>query len=170
VKTILEAANRLILWSGRWEYELRSGEDMIGVLRIQGDWGTRALAETSEGKWLFRRVWWPSAKVLMRPADSSFDTGVLRQRWLEKRSILEFPYGRVFYWVPMNRWETECVFTDGYDNPLLHFKRHSNPVITLFSPSGTSAGRLTIEVPAFGFPELPLLALLGCYLMVIESM
>lgn len=169
MKTILEAVNQPIRWFGRGEYQLLSGEDMIGLLRIQEKWGSRAFAETSEGKWIFRRVWWPSVKILMRPADSMFDTGVLRHSWVEKRSTLEFPYGRVFFWVPMNRWETECVFTDRFDNRLLYFKRHSNPLTAIFYPSGQSRGRVTIEISALGFPELPLLALLGCYLMVIES-
>ena len=169
MKTFQESFSHPVQWSGRGEYALHSGDDTLGVLRIQEIWGSRALAETSEGKWVFRRVWWPSAKVVVRPADSPFDTGILRQGWTEKRSTLEFPYGRVFFWVPMNRWETECVFTDPYDNPLLHFKRHSNPLITFFSPSGQSRGWIEIEDRALGFPELPVLALLGCYLMVIES-
>lgn len=169
MRTIHEATDRAITWSGRRDYELRSADDRVGVLRIQEAWGTRALAETCEGKWLFSRVWWPSAKVVIRPMDSSFEIGVLRHHWLDRRSHLKFPYGRMFCWVPMNRWETECIFTDGYDNRLIHFKRYSNPFFSLFFPSGQSRGRMMIEVQALGLPELPLLALLGCYLMVIES-
>lgn len=170
MKAIQEAVSRPIVWSGRWEYELRAGSDVIGTLRIKEKSCVRAVAETSEGRWEFRRVWWPRAKVRVLPVNSGFDIGVLRHRWLEKRSCLEFPYGQVFFWVPVNLWETECVFTTRYGDPLLSFKRQSSPFITLMSGPGRSRGNMTIEVQAFGIPELPLLTMLGCYLMVIESM
>lgn len=170
VKSIRETVSQPIAWSGRWEYELRAGAFVIGTLRIKEKSGIRAVAETSEGRWVFRRMWWPVAKVRIQPVDSGFDIGVLKHRWLERRSSLEFPYGQVFFWVPIDLWETECVFTTRYGDPLLCFKRHSNPFITLMSGPGNSRGKMMIEVPAFGMPELPLLTMLGCYLMVIESM
>jgi hypothetical protein len=61
------------------------------------------------------------------------------------------------------------MFTDAFGEPLLHFKRNSSPISVLAAPKGHSTGM--VEITRFGLYmyELPLLLLLGCYLMVIDS-
>jgi hypothetical protein len=71
--------------------------------------------------------------------------------------------------MPTNFWLNRYVFTNVFGDSLIHFKRHSNPLTVLVVPKGTSRGEVEIEIPAFSLPELPLLTLLGLYLMIIDS-
>jgi len=169
VKSFLEANAQAIEWTGRWEYRLRSGQDVIGILHVEKSLGTRALAETAHGRWLFLKKWFPVMKVSLRPVDSDVDLAVFTSKWKEKMDSLEFSYGLKYYWVPVNKWGTECVFADVYGQLLVHFKRDSNPFIAFALPKGHSTGRVEIERSRVGMPDIPLLTLLGCFLMVSES-
>lgn len=169
MKTFLEANTQAIEWSGRWEYELRSGREVIGRLHVEKSSGTRAMAESAHGRWLFLKKWFPLPKVLLRLVDSDVDFAVFRSKWMEKRDSLDFPHGLKYYWVPVNKWGTECVFADAYGQLLVRFKRDSNPFIAFALPRGHSTGRAEIEHSVVSVPDIPLLTLLGCFLMVTES-
>jgi hypothetical protein len=97
------------------------------------------------------------------------DLAVYTSKWGKKMDSLEFSYGLKYFWVPVNKWSTECVFADSYGQLLVHFKRDSNPFIAIALPKGHSTGRAEIERSKVGMPDMPLLTLLGCFLMVSES-
>lgn len=169
MKAIRDTYRQVVEWAGRWEYTLRSGEDLIGTLHIKNNAATRAVAESAEGSWKFRKKWFPFEKVMLYPGDSETDLAVFKIKWGQEKGSLEFPDGHVFYWLPANVWRNKCVFTDAFGENLLHFKRNSNPISVLATPKGYSTGK--VEITRFGLymAELPLLLLLGCYLMIIDS-
>ncbi|MGD8983077.1 MAG: hypothetical protein PVH99_03265 [Desulfobacteraceae bacterium] len=169
MKAIRETNSQVVEWKGRWEYELRSNGDIIGILHFKENQVTRAVAESAEGSWRFRKKWFPFDKVILFQGDTDTEVGVLRTKLAGDKSSLEFPDGHLFYWKPTNVWRNKCTFTDAFGEHLLHFKRNSNPISVLAAPKGHSTGK--VEITRFGFYmyELPLLLLLGCYLMVIDS-
>jgi hypothetical protein len=169
MKTIRETDSQVVEWKGRWEYELRSNGDIIGMLRFKEKQVTRALAESAEGTWRFKKKWFPFDKVILYHGDSDAELAVLRTKLAEQKSSLQFPDGHVFYWQPTNTWRNKCVFTDAFGEHLLYFHRNSNPFTILATPKGQSTG--SVEITRFGLYtyELPLLLLLGCYLMIIDS-
>jgi hypothetical protein len=169
MKSFLEANAQAVEWTGRWEYQLHSGQDIIGRLYLEKSQGTRALAESANGRWLFLKKWFPVPKVTLRLVDSDVDLAVLASKWREKMDSLEFSHGLKYYWLPVNKWGTECVFADAYGQLLIHFKRDSNPFIAFALPKGHSTGRAKIDRSRVGMPDIPLLTLLGCFLMVSES-
>ena len=169
MKTIRETNSQIIEWKGTWEYVLQSGEDVIGTLRLKDKQITLALAESAEGNWRFKKKWFPFDKVILYHNDSDAELAVLRTKLSEQKSSLQFPDGHIFYWQPNNTWRNRCTFTDAFGEHLLHFHRNSNPFTILLTPKGHSTG--SVEVTRFGLYtyELPLLLLLGCYLMIIDS-
>ncbi len=156
-------------WAGRWEYVLRSGQTIIGTIYLKDDFRGQAVAESAEGRWLFERKWFPTERVMLRHADSHTDVAVLRNTRIRKKASLEFRYGQTFYWVPGNVWRTNCFFTNAYGEPLVHFNRKSNPFAIFLVPKGESKGRVHIEHSPLLMNEISLLTLLGCYLMILES-
>ena len=131
--------------------------------------GTDAVAQCADGKWRFKKTWFPFEKVTLHPVDFETEVAVLRNRLVEKRSSLQFPYGQTYYWASTNFWLNRYVFTSVYGDPLINFKRNSNPFTVLALPKGACSGTMAIEPPAGSLPELPILILLGCYLMIIDS-
>lgn len=171
MKTFREVNYRAVEWAGTWEYALRSGQAVIGTISLKDDVRMQAVAESAKGRWLFEKKWFPTEKVMLRQADShtDADVAVFRNTWTRKKAALEFRYGQTFYWVPANVWRTNCVFTNAYGEPLVHFNRRSNLFACFLIPKGQSKGRVEIEHSARLMNELPLLTLLGCYLMILES-
>ena len=169
MKTFPEANTHAIKWTGRWEYHLRSGQDLLGILHVDKSLGTRAVAESAHGRWLFLKKWFPVPKVSLRPVDSDVELAVFTRKRKEKMDSLEFSHGLKYYWIPVSKWGTECVFADAYGQLLVHFKRDSNPFIAFALPRGHSRGRAEIERSSVGMPDIPLLTLIGCFLMVSES-
>lgn len=169
MKTIRETDSPIVEWKGRWEYELRSNGDIIGMLRFEENQVTRAVAESAEGTWRFKKKWFPFDKVLLYQGDTDAEVGVFRTKLAADKSSLEFPDGHLFYWKPTNVRRNKCTFTDAFGEHLLSFHRNSNPFTILATPKGQSTG--SVEITRFGLYtyELPLLVLLGCYLMIIDS-
>jgi len=97
MKSFLEANTRAIEWTGRWEYQLRSGQDLIGILHVEKSLGLRAVAESAHGRWLFLKKWLPAPKVSLRFVDSDVDLAVFTRRWKEKMDSLEFSHGLEYY-------------------------------------------------------------------------
>jgi hypothetical protein len=169
MKTFREVDYQAVEWAGRWKYALRSGQTVIGTIYLKEDFRAQAVAESAEGCWLFEKKWFPTERVMLRQADSPADVAVFRNTWTRKKATLEFRYGQTFYWMPTDVWRTNCIFTNAYGEPLVHFIRRSNPFAFFLVPKGESKGRVHIERSARLMNELPLLTLLGCYLMILES-
>ena len=167
---IIEARDAPLLWEGRWEYSVRSGEAIIGTIAIGQDVGMSAMAQSADGQWRFKKSWFPAEKVTVYPKDFDNPVAVMKKRTVEKRAVLEFPYGQVFYWKATNFWMNQYVFITKFDEPILRFKRHSSPFTAMAFPKGTSKGTMEIEGSALYMSEISLLILLGCYLSIIDGL
>jgi hypothetical protein len=169
MRRIIETGSGSYLWEGRWEYALRSGEAVIGSLHIEQDIAMSAVGHSVDGEWRFKKNWFPVEKVIVRPLDFDNEVAVLRNRRIEKRAALEFPYGQVYYWKATNFWLNQYAFTTRFGDPVLHFKRRSNPATALAVPKGKSTGTVEVAQSALYLSEISLLMLLGCYLTIIDA-
>jgi hypothetical protein len=169
MKHIQETAVEPMTWTGKWDYELRTEKEIVGLLHMDKQPGMRAQVECADGSWVFKKKWFPFEKVSVYPGNQDTEIATFRNKRIENRALLDFPYDQRFYWMPQNFWLNEYTFTNLFGDPILHFKRNSNPLTVMVLPKGTSTGKLTIENEALSLPELPLLTLLGCYLMITDS-
>jgi hypothetical protein len=169
MRRIIETGSGPFQWEGRWEYSLRSEGGLIGSIQITRDVGMSAVGYSADGQWRFKKTWFPSEKVTVRPVDFDNEVAVLRARRIEKRAALEFPYGQVYYWKATNFWLNHFSFITRFGDPVLHFRRISNPVTSMVVPKGKSTGVMEVEPSALYLSEISLLMLLGCYLSIIDA-
>jgi hypothetical protein len=170
MKTFLELGREEVVWSGQWDYTVRSGEDVFGKIHVQNDMNLNAVAESCEGSWRFKKVWWPTPKVILHSTESNREVAFFRRTLHGKRKPLEFPYGQRFYWESAGFRLNRSIFKNRFGDLLLHFQRYSSPFTAMFIPRGSSSGIIEIENHALSLPELPMLTLLGCYLMIVDAL
>jgi hypothetical protein len=141
----------------RREHELRAGEDVVASLRFQR--GSLADAEADGDHWTFKREGFWNPRITVRVIGSDTNVAVFRPRWLGG-GTLELPDGRAFGLSSANFWQSEWVWQEK-DQQLIRFKgRHG------FLKAN---GAVEIQPAAASLAELPLLVLLGWYLILLHA-
>jgi hypothetical protein len=160
VKTIKEVALGELLWVQparlKQEFELRAGDEVVGSLR----WERASLAsgETANQSWTFKRegFWHPRITVRVPGSDdniASFAPGWAGGGTLDQGSGGQLRLGAA------NFWHSQWDWIDGQNQPLVHFKSHQGLLKV--------EGEVKIEAAAIERPDLPLLVVLGWYLLVL---
>jgi hypothetical protein len=154
----MEVAGGQLLWvqpHNGLVFELRGGDEVVGSLR----WERNSLArgETAGQQWTFKRegIWHPH--VTVRIAGSDVNLGLFHPDWtgggrLELGRQLRF--GASGFWRPQWDW------MDG-DQPLVHFERRG-----MFKLES----HVQIEKAVAASPDVPLLVVLGWYLLVLAAL
>ena len=148
----------------RW-FELRAEDRVVATLGWQTSCGTLARGEAADGRWTFKRVGFLNPRVTVRESGSEIDLAVFWPRWLGD-GTLEFAYGRAFRWQSTNFWATDWMFADADGTPVVAFKQGS--------PEGKLSDMFKMQAlidiypEARDLPELPLLVLVGWYLMILR--
>jgi hypothetical protein len=150
-------------WS-RFFFELRAGETVVATLAWTG--GSRAAAECAGAQYRFSREGWLRPRILVREGATGRPTGAGAPEetvatFVRRRGggTLTFPDGRTFLWRKLRVWTSERVWADVNETVLVRF----NPV-TRESPVTVSSQPQAAELA-----ELPLLILLGQYLVVLAA-
>jgi hypothetical protein len=150
-------------WS-RFFFELRTGETVVATLAWAG--GSRAVGECAGAQYRFSREGWLRQRILVREGATGGPTGADAREepvatFARRRGggTLTFPDEREFLWQKPRAWTTERVWTDGAATVLVRF----NPA-TRESPV-----TVTSQPQAADLAELPLLILLGQYLIVLAA-
>lgn len=146
----------------RWtklQFELRAGETMVATLA----WvrGSRAVGEWADGQYRFSREGWFRPRILVRgAATEAMDAHEEPIATFAYRGgTLSFPDGRAFVWKKPKKLTTERVWVDSAATVLVRVRP------TAWHPTAA----VTIQPEAAALPELPLLVLLGQYLIVLAS-
>lgn len=156
------AASRDLTWTRASKsplvYELRADEAIVATLRWQK--GSLAEAETAAGRWTFKRVGFWHPRVTVRVAGVDTDSAIFAAGWTGG-GILRLAAGREFAWGAATFWHTQWAWKDAA----------GQPVVTFASKHGTApaAGHLEVALAALDLPELPLLAPLGWYLLLLQA-
>lgn len=136
------------------EFELRAGETVVATLAWTGR--ARALGAWAGGQYRFSREGWFRPRTLVRGAE---DTGEPVATFAHRGGILTFLDGRLFRWKKPKRWTNERIWVDASATELIRFR-----------PSAwRSPGSVTIQAEAAHHRELPLLLLLGQFLLVLAA-
>jgi hypothetical protein len=161
VRSISEVADQELLWvqplARKRDHELRAGDDVVATVRFQR--GSLADAEADRKHWSFKRQGFWHPRVTVRVPGSDADIAVFRPHWAGG-GTLEFADGRSVRLASANLWQTEWAWQDK-DQPLIRFKgRHG-----IFK----ATGGVEIQPEARGLPDVPLLVLLGWYLILLHA-
>jgi hypothetical protein len=158
VRSIIHGAGGELLWvqpRNGLDFELRGGDEVVGSLR----WERYSLArgETADQQWTFKRegIWHPH--VTVRVAGSDVNLGLFHPDW---RGGGTFELGRPLQFGASSFWRPRWDWMEG-DQPLVHFKRRG-----MFKLES----HVEIEKGAAASPDVPLLVVLGWYLLVLTAL
>ena len=140
----------------RLAFELHAGEAVVATL----DWGgrARALGTWAGGQYRVGREGW------LRPRTLIYDAGLNGSSepiatFTHRGGTLNFPDGRTFLWKKPKGWTTERVWQDAAATVLVRCRPGKWRV-----PSA-----VTVQSEAAHLSEVPLLVLLGQFLMVLAE-
>jgi hypothetical protein len=161
VRPISEVAGEELLWiqpaARKREHELRAGEDVVATLCFQR--GSLADAEADAQHWTFKRQGFWHPRITVRVPGSDADIAVFHAHWASG-GTLEFADGRTVRLASANFWQSEWVWQEK-DQPLIRFKGRHGIV--------KAKGAVEIQPGAAGLPDVPLLVLLGWYLILLHA-
>lgn len=137
-------------------FELRAGEEVVATLVWQRS--SLARAEIAERSWSFKREGFWHPQVTVRDPDSDQNEAVFRPSWTGG-GVLELSNGRLLRLGTANLWHSQWDWQLPDGSRLVHFRSRSG-----FLKSGAE---VNIAEGAQDLPELPLLVVLGWYLLVL---
>ena len=159
MKKIVELAAEELVWVQparlKQEFELHAGDEVIATLRWQRS--SLAIAETAEQSWTIKRegFWHPRITVRIPGSDDSIAT--FQPGWAG-RGTLDLGPGKQLRFGAPNFWRSQWDWLDPQNQPLVHFKSHQGLLKV--------EGEVAIEPAAIKSPDMPLLVVLGWYLLV----
>jgi hypothetical protein len=148
-------------------YELRTEDRVVGALAFPKAFGSLAAAATVEGDWSFKRAGFFKPFITVRQEGGDTDVAVYRPKWTGMQGTLEFADGNVFLWSTANFWATRFQFSDASGQPLVTYQ--SGLEEWKLSDLFKSQGRVEIDPSAYALRELPLLVLLGWYIILLHE-
>ena len=159
--SLADVAGQELLWvqpaARRREHELRAGDDVIATLRFQR--GTLADAQADGQHWTFKRQGFWHPRVSVRVAGSETDIAMFHPQWTGGGTV-ELAGGNPVKLASANFWQSEWVWLDK-DQPVVRFKGRHGLV--------KAKGAVDIPPEAARRPDLPLLVLLGWYLILLHA-
>ncbi len=147
-------------------FELRVGDELLATLRFQSAFGSLAVADSSAGSWTFKRVGFFNPRVTVRVAGQEFDTAVYTPRWTGSDGKLAFANGRTYRWSVANFWSTKFQICDLDGEPLIGY--HSGSEKPRLSDIFKTQAFVQVTPRGRELPDLPLLVLVGWYLIILQ--
>jgi hypothetical protein len=162
MRAFAEVAGQELLWvqpaARKRQFELRAGDEVVATLRFQRS--SLADAEAADHHWTFKREGFWHPRVTVRVSGSETDVALFHPSWMGG-GTLELPQGKSLKLASANIWQSEWVWQEVKDVPLVRFKgRHG-----LLKASA----QVEIGPDAAHRDDLPLLVLLGWYLILLYS-
>jgi hypothetical protein len=154
-----EGQSSVLVWvkpkRTRRQFELRSRDTVLATLTWNR--GSTALAQWGASQYHLNRHGWLRPRVLVRDA-SAGDTSEPLATFTQRGGALTFHDGRVFRWKKPKRLTNERIWADAAGTELARFRPGRHSTISVTTPP---------EVPQH--PEVPVLILLGQYLLVLAA-
>lgn len=161
MRPIADVAGQELLWiqpsARKRAFELRAADEVVATLNFQRR--TLADAEVEGQHWTFKRQGFWHPHVTVRVAGSEQDLAVFSPRWAGG-GTLGLSQGGTLQLAAANFWHSEWVWQDG-TTPLIRFKGRHGLI--------KAKGAVEVQADATHLAELPLLVLLGWYLILLFS-
>ena len=160
MRTIREVAGQELVWVQparmKQSFELRAGDEVVATLR----WERSSLAtgETAGQQWTFKREGFWHPRITVRVPGSDDNVALFNPGWTGG-GTLELAQGRTLHFGAANFWRSEWAWEEKKDSPLVRFKSHPGLLKT--------EGQVEIEASAAESSDLPLLVVLGWYLLIL---
>jgi hypothetical protein len=134
-------------------YELRAGEEIVATLARSG--GSGAVGEWSGGRYSFSQNGWFNQRIYVRGDTANADADTPLATFTRRDGVLTLADGRTVLWKKPSVWRSKRLWSDGVTS------------LVEFDPaSGYASPRVTITPEGARMDQLPLLLLLGEYLIV----
>lgn len=139
------------------QFELRTDLELVGTLAFRTAFGSLATAESADGCWTFKRVGFLQTRVTIRSCGDDRDLATFKNQTWSGGGTLELATGEKLL-AETNDWRTSLQFT-----------AKSGEVLVRFNTGGVFHLSATVVVnpQAAGMNELPLIVMLGWYLIVM---
>jgi hypothetical protein len=156
MRSLYEVSGEELRWEKpKWlkrRYELRAGEEVVATLVRTG--GSKAIGEWSGGRYAFSQKGWFHLRILVGD-DAVTDANAPLATFTRRGGVLTLADGRTLLWVKPGFWKSRRVWSDG-----------AMSLVEFDPASGYASPRVTIAREGARLGELPLLLLLGEYLIV----
>jgi hypothetical protein len=162
MKSFGDLQARLLSWTQpkafRRAYELRAGDELLATLH----WEKKtlhhdAVGETHQGCWAIKNSRLLHPRVTVRAAETDAIQAVFTAH-LNGKGTVHLRNQNEFLWLSTDFWGAEWGLFNSKRNPILQ-------IIPNYGLIRASA-EVNLQPEAFQYPELPLLAILGWYLML----
>ena len=161
MRTINEVVSQTLVWvqvGGLPQtFELRAADDDV-VARLQFEGRKVANAETAWQKWTFQHDGVFNQRLTVHSRESG-ETAVSKLAW-RGGCTLELSQGREVHFGPVNFWRTRWDWSATATEASFMQVRLSTRLMKI-------GGQVEIEMAALAYPELPLLVVLGWYLLAL---
>jgi hypothetical protein len=162
MRDISEAAPSTLSWQQpralKAEYELRAGDELLATLSKSGSFGMSMDAEIGASRFTLKREGLVRSRITIREAGATGEPAVFARSGFLGRGELALPDGRSYRWKMTSFWGGRWAFLDDSDRPLVSFATRNR-----FLRAGCD---VEIATGALARPELPVLVLLGWYLLL----
>ncbi|HEY3570429.1 MAG TPA: hypothetical protein VGP73_21040 [Thermoanaerobaculia bacterium] len=161
MRTIQEAAPSHLSWQQpqafKCAYELRAGDELLGALRKTRKFGAAMEAEIGGTRYTFEPAGFFRSRVTVREAGAAGEPAVFQSGFCGGGQLL-LPDGRSYRWKMTSFWGSRWTFLDDSDRPLVSLRPRNRVFRT--------GSEVEIAPGALRMPELPVLVLLGWYLLL----
>jgi hypothetical protein len=150
------------------EYQLQDAERVqtLATLKWQTQLAMRATFTVGDHVWNIDRLGFLNVRIEIRDGETKKGdlVGTFKPSW-NYHGTLTLADGRMFKWKNANIWGTEWKWTTMDDGDLMKFSPDSK-----LSRLTRSESRIELSPAVADFPEAPLLAALGWYMMLAMNM
>ena len=161
MRTIRDAAPSNLSWQQpqafKCAYELRAGDELLGSLRKTRKLGAAMEAEIGATRFTFEPAGFFRSRVTVREAGAAGEPAVFQSGFCGGGQ-LAMQDGRSYRWKMTSFWGSRWAFVDDSDRPLVSLRPRNRVFRT--------GSEVEIAPGALALPELPLLVLLGWYLLL----
>jgi hypothetical protein len=167
MRPIAESVGKPLKWiqpTGlQGDFELRDGEDVLGTLAVQSLTGTLAEGECGSGRWSFKRVGFFSPHITVRAAAGHENLAVFAPK-VGGGGTLTFREGPVFAWTSGDIWRSSWDFRAEDGLILVSLRPSEGGGLPDLLKTQAAA---EVSIAARDLPQMPVLVLLGWYLVIM---
>lgn len=146
---------------------LKSGERSFGQLEFRSDFNSLADAISADEAWTFERAGFFSPQITVRRAGSEIDLVNCQPNWIGTESEIKFSGGEMYLWRVTDFWATRHSLSNGDGIELVTLRSGSDEKV--ISNLFKQQAQVHITFEAWQLVELPLLVLLGWYLVLQQQ-